>query len=122
MRTEKKIKQCISSLTESYDASDSDYERRGISICVDTMLFCINENPVYHPELFPEASPISDKEPTQFTCGSCGDKWNLISPQSDTDTCPRCGTTVYSDKLRSDKEDVAELTKRLEWDGDEYKG
>jgi len=40
----------------------------------------------------------SDKESTQFTCGVCGEKWNLVSPQSDSDTCPRCGVTVYSDK------------------------
>ena len=43
----------------------------------------------------------SDKETTQFTCGVCGEKWNLVSPKSDIDTCPECGITVYSDSLRS---------------------
>lgn len=32
---------------------------------------------------------------TQFTC-ECGAKWNLISPLSDTDTCPDCGILVVS--------------------------
>ena len=50
-------------------------------------------------ELLPSVD--SDKESTQFNCGACGDKWNLISPQGDTDTCPRCGMTVYSDKQRT---------------------
>lgn len=39
-------------------------------------------------------------ESTQFTCGHCGEKWNLVSPKSDTDTCPECGMTVYSKELR----------------------
>ena len=30
---------------------------------------------------------------TQFTC-ECGAKWNLISPESDTDRCPDCGMIV----------------------------
>ena len=42
----------------------------------------------------------SDKETTQFICGNCGEKWNLVSPKSDIDTCPECGITVYSDKKR----------------------
>ncbi len=46
-------------------------------------------------------SILSDKETTQFTCGSCGEKWNLISPKSDSDTCPGCGITVYSDIKRT---------------------
>ena len=47
----------------------------------------------------------SDTETTQFTCGVCGEKWNLISPKSDIDNCPECGITVYSDKKRSEVEE-----------------
>ncbi len=48
-----------------------------------------------------EDATIDSEESTEFTCHVCGEKWNLISPKSDTDTCPECGITVYSKELRT---------------------
>ena len=83
----------------------------------DVRLMCYEKNPPCHRfilymmvmllrkqkwlESLTQDSQQLRTESTQFTCGNCGEKWNLVSPKSDTDTCPECGITVYSKELRT---------------------
>ena len=54
MRTKIEIKRQVTSLTDYLDDDLSEDEKHEVKISIDTMLYCLNENPYYFPDKFPE--------------------------------------------------------------------
>jgi len=62
MRTEKEINRQVVSLTEYLDDDITREEEHDVQISIDTMLYCLNENPRYFPDKFPEKVTVINKE------------------------------------------------------------